>query len=331
MRGSGYRLLFFIVTLALLFLVVPYFFRTFSHISDLGIYSDLLANLQTIGAVILAVSVVLYFALYLGLFDELNLFGGKVLDQIQSQVLKLNVDVRKLLEAPPTVQRLEIPEEMKSKIIESLQEFMNRKIPDVLVDELSKKYSKAIFDDGQLKSISDQFRSAIVDLKKQSESWGKNARANLVIGLGAAIGGLVALYFTLVEPIQVRGSGLSFATDRDAVMYFLSRFSLVLIGESVAFFFLKLYREDRSMIRYLRNEITNIEMKTLALRSSIPFSRQETLEKILENIMNTERNFIIKKGDRIISDVQYENNEIMVEKVLDKLNLKNLISTKGQS
>jgi hypothetical protein len=317
---------------AIVLLVFPSILRPIIPQSEFfKLYSDLIGALQTFGAVLLAVCVVLFFATYLGLFDDLNLSRGKALAGIEYSIALLREDFKKTILPSAPVERLEISDAMKAEFVDSLREFIGQKIPDALIAELNEKYSKTIFDEKQMGVISGQFRDSIDDLKEQLIHWRKNANANLVIGLAAAVAGLVALYFTLLEPIQVRGSTLSFATDRDAILYFASRFSLVLIVESVAFFFLKLYREDRSMIRYLRNEITNIEMKVLALRSSIPFASRETLEKILDNMANTERNFVVKKGDRIISDIQYENSEIMIERILEKLDIKGLLQLKPKS
>ena len=329
-KGNLLRLIVLAASIGISLVLFPWVVTTFST-SIFKTYYDFLVPIQTFGVILLAISVVLFFAAYLGLFDDFGKTTGKALEEMEQSFAALSHDVQKVLEKPATVQRLELPDDMKSEVIASLQQFITEKFPEAVVDDINRKYSKAIFDDDQLRQISRQFNDTINDLKEQLKSWRKNANANLIIGLGAAVAGLIALYFTLIEPLQARSSSaFTFATDRDAVLYFVSRFSLVLIGESVAFFFLKLYREDRAMIRYLRNEITNIEMKSLALRASIPFAKQATLEKILENMMSTERNFLVKKGERIISDVQYENSEIMIEKVLDKLNLKELVSSLKQ-
>ena len=99
---------------------------------------------------------------------------------------------------------------------------------------------------------------------------------------------------------------------------FLARFGLVLIIESVAFFFLKLYREDRAMIRYFRNEITNLESKTSALRAALTFGTPADLSKTLQALSGTERNFLVKKGDRVMSEINYENSEILLEKIFSR-------------
>ena len=147
-------------------------------------------------------------------------------------------------------------------------------------------------------------------------SWRKNANVNLLIGLVCAVLGIGVMWQTLVT--------LNFEIGADTtwkiadLYHFLARFGLVLIIESVAFFFLKLYREDRNMIRYLRNEITNLELKCLSLKVALSFGSAADITKVLQSLSATERNFLVKKGERVMSDITYENSEILLEKILGR-------------
>jgi hypothetical protein len=153
----------------------------------------------------------------------------------------------------------------------------------------------------------------------EMNGWRKNANINLIIGLGCAIIGIGVMWQTLVTlTFDVGAAGE--ATWRITDLYrFLARFGLVLIIESVAFFFLKLYREDRSMIRYFRNEITNLESRYVALTAALEFGTAADISKVLQSLSSTERNFLVKKGDRVISEIGYENSEILLEKLLVRL------------
>ena len=70
------------------------------------------------------------------------------------------------------------------------------------------------------------------------------------------------------------------------------------------------------MIRYLRNEQTNLEAKAIALKTALAFGKPEALSKILVSLMATERNFVLKKGERVLTDLLYENSEILFEKIV---------------
>ena len=72
------------------------------------------------------------------------------------------------------------------------------------------------------------------------------------------------------------------------------------------------------MIRYLRNEITNIESKYLSLKAALSFGSGPDITKVLQSLSATERNFLVKKGERVMSDITYENSEILLEKLLGR-------------
>jgi hypothetical protein len=82
--------------------------------------------------------------------------------------------------------------------------------------------------------------------------------------------------------------------------YFIPRISLVIFIEVFAFFFLKLYRSNLDNIRYYHNEMTNIEMKIISLKSSILNADKETINEVIKELSKTERNFVIKKGETTI-------------------------------
>jgi uncharacterized membrane protein YciS (DUF1049 family) len=124
-------------------------------------------------------------------------------------------------------------------------------------------------------------------------SWRKNANLNLLIGLACAVVGIGVMWQTLVTLNFELDAGTSWKMSD--LYRFLARVGLVLIIESVAFFFLKLYREDRSMIRYLRNEITNLESKCLSLKAALSFGSVDDISKVLQSLSATERNFLVKK------------------------------------
>jgi len=82
-----------------------------------------------------------------------------------------------------------------------------------------------------------------------------------------------------------------------SIFYYTSRFTLVAVIETVALFFLRLYRSSLSDEKYVSNEITNIELKMGALLTAIKSNNDSAIEEILLILSKTERNFILKKGE----------------------------------
>lgn len=212
--------------------------------------------------------------------------------------------------------QVKIDEAFQGQLLARLTTESQSALSKFIESEVFKKTSEARFKNTERTEIIDDIDGIVSTYQTEMGSWRRNANVNLLIGLVCAVLGIGVMWQTLVS--------LSFGTENDSVLklsdlyHFLARFGLVLIIESVAFFFLKLYREDRSMIRYLRNEITNIELKCLSLKAALSFGAVADLAKVMQSLSATERNFLVKKGDRVISDITYENSEIMLEKILGR-------------
>jgi len=75
-----------------------------------------------------------------------------------------------------------------------------------------------------------------------------------------------------------------------AVLNFVPRLSLVLLIEFFAYFFLNLYRSGLTEVKYLQNELTNVRMRTLGLRTAIREGDKESAAQIMKAFGDTDRN-----------------------------------------
>jgi hypothetical protein len=133
---------------------------------------------------------------------------------------------------------------------------------------------------------------------------------NLLIGLGFAIVGLLFLALvgssnvvgTYTEFLKAQKSYSSEAADAAVLttISFLARFGLAFAIEAVAFFFLVLYRANQNELRYLENEITNVEVKFSAHQSALLADDNCGLVEVLKSMADTERNFVLSKGQTTI-------------------------------
>jgi hypothetical protein len=81
------------------------------------------------------------------------------------------------------------------------------------------------------------------------------------------------------------------------------RITLVAFIEIFSFFFLKLYKQNIGDIKYFQNEVTNVDMKLLALRASCADETEGKVDpELLKIIAGTERNFVLQKGQSSISN-----------------------------
>lgn len=276
----------------------------------------------TVGSVIFASSLLAGIAGYLGVFERTDrdedYYGRQSLEDVRDELSHSMKQLGELIRnnASPKVS-VAIGAEIKGEIVDGLIATARDSLSSFIRQETFKAAAERNIKDTQFTEISKEFQSVILGYKQEMAGWRRNANINLIIGLACAIGGILVMWQTLIYiQLAIQSDGNSPINWNDFYR-FVARFGLVILIESVAFFFLKLYREDRAMIRYFRNEITNLESRALALKTSITFAQPDNLGKLLIALMATERNFVLKKGERVLSDLVYENNEIILEKLLN--------------
>jgi hypothetical protein len=100
---------------------------------------------------------------------------------------------------------------------------------------------------------------------------------------------------------------------------YLPRFAVALLLQFVGFFFLRLYVANELDLKHNRNELTNLELKMMALQIA---TDEASKKEIIRVFSKTERNFILKKNEKLISDenaAEYNDMKSLLEKVIQKL------------
>jgi len=178
----------------------------------------------------------------------------------------------------------------------------------LFVDELESFKQKYI-----LQAIHDlEFAHLFEDLNKldnkykfQIERLIGNSNLNLIIGT-----------ITTLLAIVILGSSIylqkHYDTNTELLAFFLPRLSTVIFVEIFSFFFLKLYRDNLSEIKYFQNEITNLNFKITSLKTAIKINDKQTLSEIIRNFSVTERNFILKKDETTekIESTKLDNSQV---------------------
>jgi hypothetical protein len=102
----------------------------------------------------------------------------------------------------------------------------------------------------------------------------------------------------------------------------LPRFSVGLLLQFVGFFFLRLYVANELDLKHNKNEITNLEMKMMALQLAKEFNDSPSKKEIMKSLAQTERNFILKKNEKSVStEALSEYNDLrgLIEKLVNKI------------
>jgi hypothetical protein len=150
------------------------------------------------------------------------------------------------------------------------------------------------------------------------------SRRNLGIGILFSSIALAVLAWPLVSaafypPPELTSADL---TTRGILRTYLPRFSVGLLLQFVGFFFLRLYVANELDLKHNKNEITNIELKMMALQLSKEFDDAFSKKEIMKSLAQTERNFILKKNEKSVSiESLSEYNDLrgLVEKLVSKI------------
>lgn len=177
--------------------------------------------------------------------------------------------------------------EEKQELLKNLRNEMKRDLSADLVRELTRSHKI---------DLSQSIISGSLDrLGNQVSILGLRANRTLMLGILFTVTGLGLLFATffyfssdaLIEPDQQSWISLFAA--------YLPRLSIVLITELVGFYFLRLYSLTLADLRIVQNEITNVELKLIALLDSSTSGLEAVHTLILELFARTERNAIIEK------------------------------------
>lgn len=148
--------------------------------------------------------------------------------------------------------------------------------------------------------FNERFERSEDRLRSEKNSAFVRGNFNLMIGVVISIlGGVIAYAFIQKLPTA--------NTTIELFSYTLPRLSFFILIIFLAFFFLNLYRKSMDDIKYYQNEITNLEAKYLSLQMAKSVNNHKLTANLLEQLMKTERNFILEKDQ---STIELEKDRI---------------------
>jgi ABC-type multidrug transport system fused ATPase/permease subunit len=156
----------------------------------------------------------------------------------------------------------------------------------------------------------EQFIESRLRLQAAIEALEKRANFNLVSGLLITFSGLALLFYYVTHPAIADVGAVYFLET------YLPRLTLVILIELFAFFFLRLYKASLSEVKYFENEITNIEMKRVALQAVlVAKNNDKLLTSIVDLLGKTERNHVLEKGQTTVDIETARLEHAMVTKL----------------
>lgn len=202
--------------------------------------------------------------------------------------------------------------EEKEELKDNLLRHMSCDISTNILNSIEDKYSQEIKNDNQLNTIRQQLEITRSRLNQEIFELGRRGNINLIIGV---ITTGLAVY---ILASTVLNKDMAF-TAETLISSFVPKLSLSLFIEIFSFFFLKLYKAGLTEIKYFQNELTNVELKFVALENSIRLKEIESVKDVILSFSHTERNFILEKGQNTI-----ETEKLKIESKNTNILLSNL-------
>lgn len=185
-------------------------------------------------------------------------------------------------------------------------------------------------------SLKESFTDIIRRLKNEIDDLRLRANVNLGIGIAIAFVGVGLLIYIVYavntsEVLNTLASGGSETNDK-----FIKHLSLTLIPkillvffiEMFAYFFLKLYKNGLEEIKYFQNELTNIESKLISVEVSFVTKNEESMKEALKVLVQTERNFVLKKGETTVELERAKSESENMQNIIRAV--PNLFKSKGK-
>lgn len=163
-------------------------------------------------------------------------------------------------------------EEEKIELIKDLKDgFYTDSTKEFLSDQITKNRESVEKNTNTL-LLDETIKETKQRLWQEIGNQGKRANLSLVIGIVVTSLGVYLLW----DMILLFGDTAKWAKEvafdsvfyKNMILRFVPRISLVLFIEIFAYFFLRLYKEGLSEIKYFQNELTNVDLKFVALVAS---------------------------------------------------------------
>ena len=183
----------------------------------------------------------------------------------------------------------------RSKLVQRVRQSIVETANNEFLDEIRNSIQDSKSGQKFAKDIRLIFNRTIERLDNEVESLARRGNLNLALGILTALVGITLLAIFVQNMVVQNGLPMEF------VQNFLPRFSLVILIEVFAYFFLRLYSNNLIEIKYFQNELTNVEAKFLSLLAATHINNENIMTNVISQLSQTERNYILQKGQTTVN------------------------------
>jgi len=271
-------------------------------------------TIKLTGGFLILISTVGFSNLYMSGFSpkriqENESENNNISDEKVSEYLEL-VSLLKSIDKSIEKGKLEstLSEHERSEIIKNISTTIESQLNESLVQKIEEKYGTTIYNDKLSDKANELLTNTISRLKNEAEKLQSKATVNLSYGIASTIIAIFILIFVLMNAEPPKE-----ATTITTVFYYTSRLFLVLLVQGISIFFLRLYKATLNDLMYINNEITNYEARRDALVLAFNLKETKSTIDMLSLLANTERNFILKKGESSIFNQSKETDDNTID------------------
>jgi len=266
-------------------------------------FSPLVVSAISVALVLMGLVSVLFVYLQGGLTNESQTLDRSTLDY-RRQIERLRNELYHRIDE---TKNIKIDDE---KIKDTIESKIDQITNESLFDQIKEKYESRLIDDIKHKALEEELYDVKRRIDREVLRTSRTSNINLSIGVFTTFIAIFFLGYSLLGVETNQESTTSF------IYHFIPRLSLSLFIELFSFFFLRIYKKNLDDIKYLNNERTNIDLKLVALRTSIAYSESEALKEVILDLSKTERNFVLKKGESTVEIEKERQENTSSEKIL---------------
>ncbi|WP_429012773.1 hypothetical protein [Aeromonas hydrophila] len=213
----------------------------------------------------------------------------------------------------------------KKELINNITDSTQQEVIEAIFKQQVKDLKDSIeknSDYEKLKLSVDQIK---VRLYREISDLRLRSNVNLLIGMLITAVGLYLLWSTVsmidtsssLKTLAYEGAESNSQFFKNLILPLVPRIMLVIFIEIFAYFFLRLYKNGLSEIKYFQNELTNVESKLVALELSYLSENNETMASVILSLVKTERNFVLENGQTTVELEKAKSESEMMKSIVN--------------
>ena len=209
-----------------------------------------------------------------------------------------------------------------------LVNFLSKKIKSEASQKILEDFINSNTQKNYFNLIIRNFEETIFCLDREISRHNLKSNSNLMFGLLFALFGMIiTLYFISPDLLNVRT--IEREGDSEGIISFIKEYlpkvSIIIIIETFAYFFLKLYKSSLDHIKYLTNELTSVRHRFLAVQLSL-FSDDKDMgliKECVDELIKFEKN----KSEITLKDFDGKISIEILSQLLSNMNKSNNTSS----